>query len=406
MSGPTDPPYDIAGPLPLKGVKVVELGVWIAGPAAAGMLADWGADVIKVEPPGGDPQRHVLKSLGLGDARLPPFEVDNRGKRSIVLDLKTDDGRDDMAKLLDDADVFITNLRLPALRDLGIDPDAVRRRWPSIVYGLVTGFGSRGPDAERAAYDVAGFWARSGAANAFTTRGGSPPGLPASFGDHLTATSLVAGVNAALVARAATGEGRLVETSLLRTGMYTVAADLSLHLQNGKSGRALDRSEASQPLVNSYRCADGAFLWLILLETDRHWPKLVTALGRPELAADERFATAAARFGNRRALIAELDASFAARSRDGWAAILDEHDVWWAPQHDADAVLSDPQVLAANGVVGLPGSAALPATSTIATPVDFDGEPTRVARACPTIDEHGDELRRQYGLTQSGSASK
>ena len=389
---------------PLAGVKVVELGVWIAGPATAGMLADWGADVVKVEAPGGDPQRHVLASVGLADARLPPFEVDNRGKRGIVLDLKTDEGLADMNRLLDEADVFVTNLRVAALRALRLDADTVRATRPRLVYGLVSGYGTDGPDADRAAYDVAGFWARSGVANSFTPRDVAPAALPSSFGDHMTATALVAGICAALTARATTGEGRLVETSLMRTGMYAVSADLSLQLHNGKWGRALERHEAPNALMNSYPCKDGRYLWLILLETIRHWPNLVKAVDRPELEHDERFATAEARYKNRRALIAELDAAFSARDRDEWGPILDAHDVWFAPQNDAAEVLADPQVQANRAIVDLPGSEALPAARSIATPVDFDRHLTQIQRAAPSLDEHADELIAEYGLTPRGES--
>ncbi len=386
----------VAGPL--EGIRVVELGVWIAGPAAAAMLADWGAEVIKVETAKGDPQRHVLAQVGLPDKRLPPFEVDNRGKRSVVLDLKTEAGRSDMDLLLANADVFITNVRRGSLAGLGLDPDSLRSRFPKLVYGLVTGYGSTGPDADRAAYDVAGFWARSGVANAFTQTGGAPPALPPSYGDHITATSLVAGINAALVARSSTGQGRLVETSLLRAGMYCVAADLSTHLQNGSSGRTLGRHEAGSPLMNSYRCSDDSFLWLILLESDRHWPKLIQAIGRPELDDDDRFNTAFARFKNRRELIALLDEVFASRTRDEWGDILDQHDVWWAGQATAGEVITDPQVIAANGLVELPASESLDAATSIATPVDFDGQPITVRRASPQVGEHTAEVAAEFGL--------
>ena len=386
----------------LDGYKVVELGVWIAGPAAAGLLADWGAEVIKVESAVGDPQRHVLASLGRGADRLPPFEVDNRGKRSVVIDLKSDAGRQNMDRLLDDADVFITNLRVDALRKLGLDPDAVRSRFPSLVYGLVTGYGSSGPDADRAAYDVAGFWARTGVANSFTVAGGEPPILPPSYGDHLTATSLVAGIGAALAARERTGNGRLVETSLLRTGMYAVAADLSGQVATGRSGRTLARNEAPQPLVNAYRCGDGLWLWLILLESDRHWPTLTGALDSTvegcDLGSDERFATARGRMENRRELIAAFDEHFATKTRDEWAAVFEEHDVWWAPQATPAEVIADPQVIAANGIIAMPGSDTLEPLDSIAGPVDFDGQATQVRRASPQVGEHTDEVAAEFGF--------
>ncbi len=383
---------------PLDGVRVVELGVWIAGPAAAGVLADWGAEVIKVESPGGDPQRHILATVGREAARLPPFEVDNRGKRSIVLDLKTDVGLRDMHRLLAEADVFVTNLRVEALRRLGLDPDELRERYPALVYGLVTGYGTEGPDADRAAYDVAGFWARSGVANAFTAKGGEPPLCPPSFGDHITATGLVGGVCAALVARARTGRGRLVETSLLRSGIWAGSADLSLQVQNGTAGRTLARHEAPNPMLNGYRCADDRWLWLILLESDRHWPALSEALGDTALAADERFGSAGGRAKNRRELIARFGEIFATKNRDEWGEILDAHGVWWAPQADLADVVADPQVTAARAIVELPASDLVEAAATVASPVDFDRQPITIRRASPVAGEHTAEIVAEFGL--------
>ena len=383
----------------LAGFRVVELGVWIAGPAAAGMMADWGADVIKVESASGDPQRHILRQAGLPDARIPAFEVDNRGKRSIVLDLKTDAGKHDMLKLLADADVFVTNLRLKALVDLGLDPDTIRAAFPSLVYGLVTGYGSKGPDADRAGYDVGAFWARSGAASAMTVKDAGPPGLAPSFGDHVTATTLVAGVCAALAGRSLSGEGSLVETSLLRTGMYTVSADLSSHAHTGRSGRALARHEAAQPLMNSYADREGRWLWLLCLESERHFPNVVKALDQPQWLEDERFATAIGRYKNRREVIAELDAVFATKTFDEWTALLDAYDVWWTPMNRPDDLMVDPQVLAADGFVDVPASDATEPIRSISTPVDFNGKRPVPPRASPTVGEHTTEIAAAFGLT-------
>lgn len=382
----------------LEGFRIVELGVWIAGPAAAGMMADWGADVIKVEAASGDPQRHILRQAGFPDARIPAFEVDNRGKRSIVLDLKTDAGRQDMLRLLADADVFVTNLRVKALTDLGLDPDTLRAAFPALVYGLVTGFGSKGPDADRAGYDVGAFWARSGAASGATLKDAAPPGLASAFGDHVTGTTLVAGICAALAGRSLTGEGALVETSLLRTGMYTVSSDLSTHVHNGKSGRMLARHEASQPMMNSYADSEGRWFWLLCLESERHFPNLVKALDHPEWLEDERFSTAVGRYKNRRDVIAAFGAAFATKTLDEWIVLLDEHDVWWTPMNRPDDLLVDPQVLAAEGFVDVPASATTDPIRSISTPVDFNRQRPVPPRASPGVGEHTAEITEEFGL--------
>ncbi|MGC2654867.1 MAG: CoA transferase, partial [Mycobacterium sp.] len=171
-------------PGPLDGVKVVELGVWVAGPAAAGILADWGADVIKIEPPAGDPARRFGTMLGLDLDLNPPFDLDNRSKRSIVLDLGVDEDRRHAHQLLAAADVFVTNVRAGALQRLGFDFGSLSADYPRLVYGLITGYGETGPDADRAAYDVAAFWSRAGVAHLLTRPGDSPPFQRGGMGDH------------------------------------------------------------------------------------------------------------------------------------------------------------------------------------------------------------------------------
>ena len=204
---------------PMNGVKVVEIGVWVAGPAAGGILADWGADVIKIEPPGvGDPARLFMKMLGGDLPYNPPFEMDNRGKRSVVIDLTTSEGREIALELLDSADVFLSNVRPAALARLGLGPESLRERNPRLIYASVTGYGQEGPDADRAAYDIAAFWARSGIAASLTAPGGQPPFQRGGMGDHNAGLATAAAISAALFDRERTGVGRFVATSLLRQG--------------------------------------------------------------------------------------------------------------------------------------------------------------------------------------------
>ena len=191
---------------PLEGVKVVEMGVWVAGPAAGGILADWGADVVKIEPPGiGDPGRLFQKMLG-GDLPFnPPFEMENRSKRSIAIDLAKPTGRDIALSMVDGADVFLTNVRQAGLTRLGFDPKSLLARNDRLIYAAVTGFGLKGPDADRAAYDIAAFWARSGIANALTQPGSHPPFQRGGMGDHNAGLAGAAAISAALFSREKTG---------------------------------------------------------------------------------------------------------------------------------------------------------------------------------------------------------
>ena len=373
---------------PLDGVKVLELGVWVAAPAATGLMTDWGADVIKVEPPAGDPQRSVFGALGVADqAGVPPFEIDNRGKRSTVLDLRTDDGLAQMNELLAGADVFVTNLRLGALARLGLDTATVTARYPRLVYGLLTGYGSSGPEADRAGYDIGAFWARSGLAHTLVAPGDNPPPVRSGQGDHTTALSMCAGVMAALFDRERTGRGGVVETSLLRTGIYTLGWDVGVHLRFGKRTSTKRREQNPAPQMLNYTCSDGRSFWLLGLEADRHWPGLVAAIDRPDIGADPRFTTAALRSKNCGDLIATLDAHFATAPYDHWTSRFDEHDVWWAPLNSIAEAIDDEQVIASGAFVEMtpqPGEAPYRAVN---SPVDFGGY-TPTYGPVPRLGEH------------------
>ncbi|MGX9790847.1 CoA transferase [Mycobacterium sp. MMS18-G62] len=375
---------------PLEGVKVVELGVWVAGPAAGGILADWGADVIKIEPPTGDPARMFGRMLGIDDVS-PPFEMDNRGKRSVVLDVTTDDGRTKTIELLSGADVFLTNVRPAALRRIGLDFDAVAAGNPRLVYGLITGYGEGGPDADRAAYDVAAFWARSGLAHLLTRPGDSPPFQRGGMGDHTAGMTLAAAVCAALVARDRTGAGQLVTTSLYRQGAYTISFDLNTFLMTGHEIAIGQRETMGNPCMNNYVAGDGRRFWVVGLQGDRHWPALCRAVGRSEWLTDQRFATGRSRAANATELIADLDEIFATKPLDEWAKIFaQEPDFFWSPINSIEDVVADEQFHAAGGVVYVPdGDGGVPM---VATPADFHGTPWEPRSAAPRLGEHTEEI--------------
>ncbi len=374
---------------PMEGIKVVELGVWVAGPAAGGILADWGADVVKIEPPTGDPARLFGRMLGLDGDVSPPFDMDNRGKRSIVLDLTTDDGRSTALELLSDADVFITNVRPSALRRVGLDFEAVSARNPRLVYGLITGYGESGPDADRAAYDVAAFWARAGLAHLLTRPGDSPPFQRGGMGDHTAGMALAAAVCAGLVARARTGAGQLVSTSLYRQGAYTVSFDLNTFLLTGHSIAIGQRETMANPCMNNYTAGDGRRFWIVGLQVDRHWGPLCRVIGRAHWLTE--YPAPRDRAVNARHLIGELDEIFATKSLDEWAKLFaTEPDFFWSPINSIEDVVADEQFHAAGGVVYVPdGDSSVPM---VATPVDFHGTPWVPRAAAPGIGEHTDEV--------------
>lgn len=382
---------------PLEGIRVVELGVWVAGPAAGCLLADWGADVVKIEPPGiGDPARTFSRMLGADLPSNPIFENDNRSKRSIALDLSKPAGLAIAHELLARADVFVTNVRMAGLVRLGLDPKSLQARNPRLVYGAISGYGFAGPDADRAAYDIAGFWARSGIAAALTSRGQHPPFQRGGMGDHNAGLALAGGISAALFRRERSGEGQLVTTSLLREGLYTLSFDLSVAVRFGVGIAVADRASMGNPCINNYCDCEGKWFWLVGLEGERHWPPLARAVGHPEWIDDPRFAGPAQRAANARELIALLDAVFATRTRAEWGRIFDaEHELWWAPVQSADEVLADPQVHAAGGFVEVPDGD----TTTLlpATPVDFEATPVAPRAMAPALGEHSDAILAELG---------
>ena len=374
---------------PLEGIKVVELGVWVAGPAAGGILADWGADVVKIEPQSGDPARMFGRMLGLDGDQSPPFEMDNRGKRSIALDVSTDDGRSTALELIGAADVFITNVRPGALRRIGLDFETVAALNPRLVYGLITGYGETGPDADRAAYDVAAYWARAGLAHLLTRPGDTPPFQRGGMGDHTAGMTLAAAVCAALVARARTGAGQLVSTSLYRQGAYTVSFDLNTFLLTGHSIAIGQRETMANPCMNNYTAGDGRRFWIVGLQVDRHWGPLCRVVGRADWLTE--YPRARDRAANARALIAELDEIFATKPLDEWAKLFaTEPDFFWSPINSIEDVVADEQFHAAGGIVDVPdGDSSVPM---VATPVDFHGTPWEPRSTAPGIGEHTEEI--------------
>jgi crotonobetainyl-CoA:carnitine CoA-transferase CaiB-like acyl-CoA transferase len=380
-------------------VRVVEIAVWVAGPAAGGVMGDWGADVVKIEPPGGDVMRTYVNAGPPDQPVNPPFELDNRNKRSIGIDLGREEGRALALELLDRADVFVTNLRLGALERLGFDYASLAVRNPRLVYAAVTGYGTTGEERDRPAYDIGAFWARSGLADLLTPpepEDAPPPFQRGGMGDHNAGVATAGAVAAALYARERTGRGQLVSTSLLRLGLYTIGWDVNTTLRTGVSIGKSNRKKFAIPTILSYRAGDGRWFWLIGLEGDRHWPALARACGHPEWVDDPRYATAAGRAVHAVDLVAAIDAVFATRRRDEWAEVFDREGVWWAPVQTVEEAIADPQAWAAGAFVDVPqpdgGS-----VSAVATPVDFHGTPWRVRGAAPAAGADTDAVLAELG---------
>jgi crotonobetainyl-CoA:carnitine CoA-transferase CaiB-like acyl-CoA transferase len=380
----------------LEGLKIVEYASYIAAPGAGGIMADWGAEVIKVEPPGGDPIRMFFASVGVEEERNPVFDMDNRGKRGIILDTAQEAGRGALLRLADRADVFLTNVRPGGLQRAGLDSAALIKRNPRLVYASVTGYGLEGPDADRPGMDSAAFWARSGLAAMFSPKGGDPVQLRTAFGDHVASMAIVAGVLAALHERGLTGRGRLVDASLLRVAHYAAASDLSIQHTRGRIASNRPRKDAPNPLINYFKTADERWISLLTRQGERDWPKLARALGLEHLIDDPRFAKARGRRENGAALVELLDRAFAARPADDIAAALDDEEMIWSPVLKPSEAIADRQALAAGCVVRTPthDGGSMPAP---AGPIRFPGADDGPKGPSPRPGEHTRAVLAELG---------
>ena len=383
----------------MHGVRVLEVAAWTYVPAAGAVLAEWGADVIKIEhPETGDPQRGLITS-GLVQAAAvnTMVELPNRGKRSVGLDLRSDAGRQVLMELAATSDVFLTNFLPPARAALRIEVEDLRKANPDIIYVRGSGQGQRGPERDRGGYDGSAFWARSIADIATGGNDGWPVRQPGpAFGDLIGGMTIAGGIAAALFHRERTGRSTVVDNSLLHTAMWAAGASLLGAGVNGSYEPATtDRNNVPNPVVNVYRTGDQRYITLVMLQSDRYWDEFVTKGGRPELASDPRFCSAKARYENRRACVDELDAMFAARSLDEWRTVLADVEGVWAPVLRPNEVLADPQVQA-NGYLREIALDDGTRFEIVAGPIQFDESPPSLARA-PEHGEHTDEVLTELG---------
>jgi len=396
----------------LEGLKVVEFATYIAAPGAGGIMADWGAEVIKIESPAGDPIRGFFASLGHVSDDNPVFELDNRGKKGVALDISKPGGREAMVRLAREADIFLTNVRPGALKRAKLDYETLKTENPRLIYASVTGYGLEGPDTDKPGFDAVSFWARSGLQGLMTPRGGEPSAIRTGMGDHITSLSTVSAILAAVVERSRTGVGRLVETSLLRTGVYAAGADMAIQLRLGRVASNRPRPDAVNPLANFFKTRDGRWLSLMPRQGSVDWPPLAKALDRPDLLEDERFNGAKARRTNGPAFVAELDAAFAALDFDEIAPRLDAIDFVWSPVQRAAEVAADPQAEAAGCFVQTPDGAGGTFRAP-AAPARFPGADDGPKGPAPTLGQHTDEVLKSVGfsaveiaaLRESGAAA-
>ncbi|MGB0620495.1 MAG: CaiB/BaiF CoA transferase family protein [Myxococcota bacterium] len=319
---------------PLAGIKVVEIASFVAVPAAGALLADMGAEVVKVEVPWGEVYRHASPKLAGFDSDFPagaPYQMDNRGKRSLGLDLALPQARDALRKVIAGADVLITNVLPARLEKYGLAPERLQSEKPSLIFARLSGYGPDGDRANDPAFDYTAFWSLSGLMDHLRDLESPPGWMRPGVGDHSAAMAMVTGILGALRVRDQGGEGQVIDVNLQQIGYYINGNDTANALATGQTPPRHDRREPRNPLWNHYETADGRWVFLVMIEADRYWSTFTKLIDRPELASDERFANASVRFRHSRALVEILDGVFKERSLAEWEERLDRDRIIWAP---------------------------------------------------------------------------
>ncbi len=391
---------------PLNGVKVVEITQFQQGPVAGMRLGDLGADVIKVESPGGDPGRGFMKIIGAMaglKGRNYYFEHCNRNKRSIVLDLKTEKGKEIFLRLLDNTDVFLNNMSIEAPKRLGLGPEAMLARNPRLIYAHASGWGRKGPDANALSFDYTGI-ARSGLMMACGERGTPPTQILPGIGDEVGALMCAWGVTAALYAREKTGKGQVVDSSLMSGVIAVLAFIMAAPAILGKEFPREVRAEAGNPVYNHYECKDGKWLVLAHLDPDRYWPKICKVLGMEELVNDPRFNSIPARSEHAKELVSIMDQRFATRTRDEWMPRLAAEGCIVTPIQSPTEVTNDPQALANNYFIEV-DHPEHGITKMTGFPWDFSDTPPLFQRPAPKLGEHTEEIMAEIGYAKEEIAA-
>jgi formyl-CoA transferase len=383
----------------LDGIRVIDAASFIAGPVAATVMADLGAQVIKVEPPAGDTYR--LRNAGYPPSPYNfPWIVDNRSKRGLALDLRAEAGQRVLHRLIAGADVFVTNVPLDGRARLGVRWEDLAPLNPRLIYASITAYGETGAEAARPGFDSTALWARSGLMDLVRPSPDSPPArsLPG-MGDHPTGMSLFGAIMAALYQRERTGRGAMVSTSLLANGLWLNAIPVQGILCGARSVVRPPREEAVDARGNLSRSRDGRWFLIALTPDGRRWQDFAAAIGRPELHADPRFATPAARRTNARALIGILDAVFAAREWGEWRAMLEASGIAFGVVGTLEVVPHDAQMRDSGALVPIDDPRA-GARLTVSSPLAISGQEKVPATMAPGIGEHSVEILREAGLAE------
>ena len=384
---------------PFDGLKVIDCASFIAAPAAATILSDFGADVLKIEPLEGDPHRALYRLPGLAATeRNYPWELDARNKRSVAIDLKRPEGLDVLYRLTRGADVFLTNLPLAARARLRIDHESIRALNPRLVYASFTAYGETGPEADKSGFDSTAYWARSGLMDIVRPDHSTPPARSAAgMGDHPCGVTLFAAIVTALYDRQRTGVGGLVSSSLMANGLWANSFLVQGHLSGATVPPRVPREQAPNALGNTYRCRDGRWLNMALINEERQFEPMLEVLGIAEAATDPRFATAPARGVHHAELVALMDRQFAQRDLADWRVRLDRAAITFSVVATLSDIDDDVQMRAAGALVPFADGSGL----TVSSPFEIAGTPKVAPRAAPDIGQHTAAVMHAEGFSDT-----
>lgn len=386
--------------LPLEGITVADLTHWGVGSITSGLFAEWGAKVIHIEhPDGGDPLRGIAASgvVPIGHINYL-WALINRNKKSLAIDLKKEKGKKIVYRLIESADVFVSNFRSGALKKLGMDYDTLSKINPKLIYGHANAYGQKGPESERGGFDETAFWARGGIMGILGEPSAPPVPLHGAIGDLSTSLFFASGLMLALFVRDRTGTGQRVDTSLLGSGVWAAACDVQATLTTGQDMCRQSRKEKGNPLHNTYQTKDRKWIQFAMLQTDPIWPDFCRALDRPDLEHEPMFASHEKRGENSGLLISVLEEILATKTRDEWIRRFDEYDIIYAPVSSITDVINDPQVLENEYIIEV-DDPRYGLTKLVDCPVQLRKTPGRVRDLGPELGQHTEEILLEMGYT-------